>query len=511
MPRIAIGGMQHETNTFAPTKADYQAFVDGGGWPALQSGDSLFEAVAGANIPVQGAIEALRSAGHTPIALTWASASPSAHVTADAFERIVGALTEQLRAALPVDGVYLDLHGAMVTEHHDDGEGEILRRVRELVGPGVPVVASLDLHANVTAAMVAHTDALSVYRTYPHVDMADTGARAARLLLQMLGTGRRFAKVRRSFDYLTGIPSQTTFIEPTRGLYALLAEIEQQTGVALSFAPGFPMADFPECGMTVLGYGPDADATRAAVGTLSAAVVDAEQAFALELHTPEQAVSQAMARGTPGAPVVLADTQDNPGAGGNGDTTGLLAALIRHDAREAVLGMLIDPASARRAHEAGQGACIDFTLGATSGLPGHSPLTGRFTVERLGDGRFTCTGPMYRGFRMQLGPMALLRSEAAPGVRVVLAARKCQTADQQMFRHLGIEPARQRIIALKSSVHFRADFQPIAREVLVVRSPGPALADPVDFPWTRLRPGLRLRPLGPVFQPRQQQRYTSLP
>lgn len=502
MARIAVGGMQHETNTFAPSKADYAAFVDGGGWPTVQVGDSLFEAVDGANIPVQGAIEALRAAGHAPVTLAWASASPSAHVTVDAFERIVGALTDRLRAALPVDGVYLDLHGAMVAEHHDDGEGEILRRVREIVGPDVPVVASLDLHANVTRAMVAHADALSIYRTYPHVDMAATGARAAGLLMKLIGTGRRFAKAYRTLDYLTGIPSQSTFIEPAKSLYALLERIEQKSGVALSFAPGFPMADFPECGMSVVGYGPDESTARAAVDEFTGAVADAEKDFALALLTPDEAVSQGMARGAPGAPVVLADTQDNPGAGGNGDTTGLLAALIRHRAQDAVLGLLIDPPSARRAHEAGQGATLDFTLGEISGVPGHVPLAGRFTVERLGDGRFTCTGPMFKGFRMQLGPMALLRSEAAPGVRVVLASSKCQAGDQEMFRHVGIEPIRQRIVALKSSVHFRADFQPIAREVLVVRSPGPALADPVDFAWTRLRPGLRMRPLGPVFQPR---------
>src|SRR5690606_28491061 len=133
MARIAVGGMQHEANTFAPSKADYAAFEDGGGWPGVQVGDPLFDAVAGANIPVQGAIGAPRAAGHSLVPLAWAAASPSAHVTVDAFERIVGALTERLRAALPVDGVYLDLHGAMVTEHHDDGEGEILRRVREIV------------------------------------------------------------------------------------------------------------------------------------------------------------------------------------------------------------------------------------------------------------------------------------------------------------------------------------------------------------------------------------------
>lgn len=496
MARIAVGGMQHETNTFAPTRAGYEAFLHGGGWPALQVGESIFEAVRGANLPAAGAIDALRAAGHQLVPLAWAAASPSAHVTTDAFERITADLLGQLERAGRVDGVYLDLHGAMVTEAHDDGEGELLRRVRAAVGPRVPIVASLDLHANVTRAMVEHADALSIYRTYPHVDMAETGARAASLLMRMLDQGRGFAKAFRQLDYLTGIPSQSTFIEPCASLYALLARIEERTGVALSFAPGFPMADFDECGMSVVGYGPDAAGTQAAVDEMAGAVADAERDFALELMSPDDAVRRAMTNGAPGSPVVLADTQDNPGAGGNGDTTGLLAALLRQGARDALLGLLIDPGSARRAHEAGQGASIDFALGEISGVPGHAPLRGRFTVERLGDGRFTCTGPMFSGYHMQLGPMALLRQG---GVRVALATHKCQAADQQMFRHLGVEPARERIVALKSSVHFRADFQPMAREVLVVRSPGPALADPAEFPWTRLREGLRLRPLGPAF------------
>jgi microcystin degradation protein MlrC len=203
-----------------------------------------------------------------------------------------------------------------------------------------------------------------------------------------------------------------------------------------------------------------------------------------------------MQRGQVGAPVVLADTQDNPGAGGNGDTTGLLAAMLARDPRDAVLGLLIDGASARQAHAVGQGRAAQFFLGEISGVPGHVPLAGEFTVETLGDGRFTCTGPMFRGFRMDLGPMAVLRRG---NVRVVLASKKCQAADQEMFRHVGIEPREQRMLALKSSVHFRADFQPIAKEVLVVVAPGPAKADPAAFPWTRLRPGLRLSPRGRAF------------
>jgi len=496
--RIAIGGFQHETNTFAPSKADYAAFEAGGGWPGVQSGAGIFSAVEGTNIPAAGAIQALRAADHDLVGTVWAAASPSAHVTREAFERIAGDMVNQLHAIGRVDGVYLDLHGAMVSEDHDDGEGELLARVRAAVGPRVPIVASLDLHANVTQRMFENVDAMVAYRTYPHVDMADTGARAARLLTRMLKSGSRLAGAFRTLDYLTGLPSQCSFIEPCHALYAALEKMEMHDDVVLSFAPGFPMADFFDCGMTVFGYGPERATVERAVERLHAAVADAEKDFALELHTPGDAVRRARARGEPGAPVVLADTQDNPGAGGNGDTTGLLAALVAQNTQDAVLGLLVDAPAATRAHEAGRGATLGFSLGGRSRIEGDAPFTGEFTVEQLGDGVFTCTGPMFKGFRMTLGPMALLRSCAAPGVRVVIASKKCQAADQEMFRHVGVEPKNERVLALKSSVHFRADFQPIAREVLVVKSPGPALADPTEFDWKHLRAGVRLRPLGPV-------------
>ena len=498
MSVIAVGGFQHETNTFAPSNADYAAFEHGGGWPPLTRGADIAPRVANANIPAAGAIAALHALGHRTVGLVWGAASPSAQVTRDAYERIVGDMLARLAAAMPVDGVYLDLHGAMVAEHIDDGEGELLARVRSVVGARTPVVASLDLHANVTRAMIDGCDGLVAYRSYPHVDMAETGERAARLVDRTLRQGRPPQKSFRPLDFLTGLPSQCTLIEPARSLYALLDRLEHEHDVALSFAPGFPMADFPECGMTVFGYGFDAGRVGAATRSLAAAVADAEGDFSMQLFEPDAAVVRAMQRGEPGAPVVLADTQDNPGAGGNGDTTGLLAALLARRAPGAVLGLLIDPSSAAQAHTVGAGRKAIFSLGEISGVPGHSPLTGEFSVVTLADGRFTCTGPMFHGFRMELGPMALLEKD---GVRVVLASRKCQAADQQMFRHVGIEPKRERILALKSSVHFRADFEPIAREVLVVVAPGPAKADPTMFSWRRLRPGLRLKPLGPAFQP----------
>lgn len=496
MARIAVGGFQHETNTFAPSKATFGHFESGEGWPPLTFGDAIAERLDGTNIPAAGAIRALHDAGHETVGLAWAAANPSAQVTRDAFERIAGDIVRRLAAADKVDGVYLDLHGAMVTEHLDDGEGELLARVREVVGPKVPVVASLDLHANVTRAMVDLADGMIAYRTYPHVDMAATGERAARMIGDMLRGGRPLAKHARTLDFLTGLPSQCTTIEPGRRLYALLDRLEREHGAVLSFTPGFAMADFPGCGMAAFGMGADEARVQVAVAALRQAIADAEPEFRLDLLAPDDAVRRAVERGTPGAPVVLADTQDNPGAGGNGDTTGLLSSLLRHDAPGSVLGLLIDPHAAKRAHEVGERRAARFRLGEISGVPGHVPLEGEYIVEKLGDGKFDCTGPMFTGFRMDLGPMALLRRG---NVRVVLASVKCQAADQAMFRHVGVEPREERVLALKSSVHFRADFEPIAREVLVVAAPGPAKADPSTFAWKRLRPGLRLKPLGPAF------------
>ncbi len=497
MAVIAVAGFHHETNTFAPSKATYQDFESGGGWPRLTRGARAVDVVDGMNVGLGGFAAAARAAGHRLVPLIWANATPSAHVTRDAYERIVTALLEELGRAERPDALYLDLHGAMVTEHLDDGEGELLTRLRRLVGPRMPVVVSLDYHANVTRAMVDGADALIGYRTYPHIDMAETGRRAAGFLDRMLRRGDAPVKAYRQLGFLIPLTAQCTLIEPSVKLFDRLAALEAANDAALTFAGGFPAADIPDCGPSVVGFGFDGR-SAAAVDALGNAIADAEGEFQADFLSPDDGVKRAIARSRAGGPpVVLADTQDNPGAGANGDTVGLLEALLRHRAQGAVLGLLIDPASARRAHDAGAGAELEFSLGAISGLPGHAPCVGRFKVERIGDGEFVGSGPFYRGSKMRLGPMAVLRRD---GVTVVVASKKVQAADQAMFRCLGIDPARQSILALKSSVHFRADFGPIAAEVLVVAAPGPMPADPAVLPWTKLRRGIRLRPKGPEFR-----------
>lgn len=500
MSRIAVGGFQHETNTFAPTKAGYPAFEAGGGWPGVQYGEAIFPAVEGANIPAAGAIQALRAMGHTLVGTAWAAASPSAHVTAEAFERILGGLLQNLQAAGKVDGVYLDLHGAMVSEEFEDGEGEILRRVRDAVGPRVPIVASLDLHANVTRTMVNTVDAMVAYRTYPHVDMADTGARAARLLEQMLKTGQRLTGEFHTLDYLTGISSQCSFIEPCKSIYTELGKLEDTSGCILSFTPGFPMADFEECGMSVFGYGLKENDTKAAVAKLRRIVADAEKDFALELHAAGDAVRRARERGAPGKPVVLADTQDNPGAGGDSNTTGMLHALLAQGAGrrfpgQVALGLMFDAEAGRAACAAGVGATLDLALGRAvptfTGQASDPPLRGRFTVRAVSDGRVTLKGPMMTGLTVALGPSACLEIE---GVRVAVVGGKKQLMDRELLRMVGIQPEQQRIIVVKSSNHFRADFTPIASRILVAKAAGPMAAEPADLPWKHLPADIRRTP-----------------
>ncbi len=497
MTRIAIGGFLHETNTFAPTKAVYDAFVHGGGWPPMSRGEAMFAATHNINVGMSGFVDHARGYGWDLIPTIWCAASPSAHVTEDAYERVAKAILGGIAEAGPIDAVYLDLHGAMVTEHFDDGEGELLARVRKLIGKDLPLVVSLDLHANVTPEMVEHADALIAYRTYPHIDMADTGRAAAKHLALLLKSKQKFAKAFRQPPFLIPISWQCTDLEPCKSIYAKLAALESDRVPTLSFAPGFPAADFPDCGPSIFAYGrTQADADLAA-DTIADLIGAHENDFDGKIYAPDDGVRYAMERSRRASkPIVIADTQDNPGAGGDSDTTGMLRALVRNGATKAAIGVIVDPATAATAHSAGKGTSVTLSLGGKSGIPGDTPFEGTFVVEELSDGRFIAPGPYFGGSRMNLGPSACLR---IGDVRVVVGSRKSQLADQAMFRFVGIEPTEQSILVNKSSVHFRADFTPIAEEIIICAAPGAMPADTAALPWTRLRPGIRIKPNGPAF------------
>ena len=506
MTRIAVGAFLHETNTFAPTKATYQDFVHGGGWPSMAHGADVLKVMRNINVGLAGFVEAAEANGWELVPTISAAASPSAHVTRDAFERVMKEMVDGIAAAGPIDAVYLDLHGAMVTEHYDDGEGEILARVRKVIGKDLPLIASLDLHANVSPEMVEHADALIAYRTYPHIDMADTGRACARHLALMLKTGQRFAKAFRQLPFLIPISWQCTNDQPTKGIYEKLAALESDAVPTLSFAPGFPAADFRDCGPSVFAYGRTQADADAAADKLVALVESHENDFDGRIYSPDDGVRLAMELAKSATrPIVIADTQDNPGAGGDSDTTGMLRALVRNKASGAT-GVIYDPQSANAAHAAGVGATVTLDLGGKSGISGDAPYTETFVVEQLSDGKFVASGPYYGGRDMDMGLSACLR---IGDIRVVVGSYKAQLADQSMYRYVGIEPTEQKILVNKSSVHFRADFEPIAEKLLICAAPGAMPADTAALPWTRLRPGIRIKPNGAAFTPTAKSRSNS--
>ncbi|HET7402960.1 MAG TPA: M81 family metallopeptidase [Usitatibacter sp.] len=489
--RIAVGGFMHETNTFQAQRTALADFVSPGDRTPLTRGEALLTRFRGTNTSIAGTIDALVQAEATLLPLAWCAARPSGPVTRDAYENIASMLLDDIRRALPLDGVCLALHGAMVAEHVDDGDGELLRRVREVVGPGTRVTASLDLHANVSRTAFENADGLVAYRTYPHVDMAETGARAAALLMRMLAAGAPFAKGYRQLPFLIPLPWQCTTLEPARSIFAEAKERGEAHDAVLSLIPGFPAADVFHCGPAIVGYGPDQARVDAAVDTLYARACAAEPLFSGKLWSPEAAIAEAMRlTDRDPRPVFLADVQDNPGAGGTSDTVGLLNALLRAKPARAAIGIVRDAGAAAAAHAAGVGATITRALGARR-ADGEAPVPTAWTVEALGDGRIQCTGPLMRGTTIALGPMAHLRHE---GVSVVVSTHAVQAMDAAPFAHVGVDLATFPIAAVKSAVHFRAQFEPMSQAILSVEAPGEALADPSRLPFTRLRSDVRRSP-----------------
>ena len=495
--RVAIGGFLHETNTFAPTRAGIAAFEQGGGYIPMTCGAALPKRAAGVNLGISGALDHAGRAGWEIVPLLWAGAIPSAHVTEDAYEYIVSELVRRLREAGPVDGLFIDLHGAMVAEHESDGEGVLLERLREVVGSGVPIASSLDLHGNITERMVNEADFLVGFRTYPHVDMAETGRRAAAGLDWMIETGARPATAFRPLPYMVPVSWQSTLMAPADRLYAQVAATDAGPVDQASLFMGFPAADFEECSPSVVVHAQDPARADTLADEVAGAYRAAESEFAGRAWPAAEGVAEAqrLAATRPGGPVILADTQDNPGAGGDSNTTGLLRALVAADAQGAALGLIVDPRAAAQAHSAGPGATLRLALGGGSGVPGDAPFEAAFTVERLHDGTVHATGPFYGGARMHLGPSACLR---IGGVRVIVTTHKAQMADREMFRAHGVDPETANILAVKSSTHFRADFAQIASAILVCTAPGPMPIDPAQLPWSRISPRLRLSPHGPT-------------
>ncbi|MEJ0016605.1 MAG: M81 family metallopeptidase [Acetobacteraceae bacterium] len=492
MTRIAIGGFLHESHSFAPHPTTYADFVRPAGFPPLTEGPAMLDEVRGRSVPAAGALGVAEAAGVEVVPLAWSFANPAGPVQDEAFERIAALICAALSRALdeaPLDGVYLDLHGAAVVDSFPDAEGELLRRVRAIVGD-LPLTISLDPHANLTARMVALSDAVVPFRTYPHVDMKDAGAQAMRLLLARIDRGTPWARAYRQLAFWIPLGSQCTLMQPMSEVMAERTALAERLETAeLAFCFGFPYADFADCGPALAAYADTQARADAAADAFAALVAAREADFVQDLLPAAEAVAEAK-RSAMGAskPIVIADTQDNPGGGGHGDTTGLLAELVRQQATGAVLCLINDAASVADCVAVGEGGTLGLVLGGKSdGMP--FDCTAR--VVKLTDGKFTLTGPMGAGNPGNLGPCALIDID---GVRVMVVSHKVQALDQAILRHVGVEPSECAILVLKSSVHFRADFGPIAERIIVGVAPGPVVADPAILNFRYVRADVRRRP-----------------
>jgi microcystin degradation protein MlrC len=498
MARIAVGGFHHETNCFIAARTDFEAFRTIGDRPPLSRGDEVLRNLPGRAFGMSGFLADM-AAHHDLAPLVWASGGAGGYVTSDAYERIVGEMIGRLSLAMPVDAVYLDLHGAMCSVDFPDGEGEILRRVRAVVGERIPIVISLDYHTNLTPAMAKLTDGMAIYHTYPHVDRPQTGSRAAHILTTVLERGKPTARAFRKLPFLIPLNFQCTLVAPSKDIVERSGAGEGGDVLDLCYGAGFPPSDLHDCGPGVIAHGYSQKAVDEAADQLADYILGMEAKFAQPLLDPDTAVTQAMQiAGNAKRPVVIADTQDNPGCGGSGDTTGMLEALVRHRAEKAALCVMADANAAAAAHKAGIGADITLDLGGIAPIPGVKPFHGTFRVAKLSSGRFMCKGPCVGGREANLGPTALL---VIDGVSIVIASKRMQAYDLEIFRHLGLEPTGQKILVVKSTCHFRADFEPIAEQVLVAIAPGGHLVDATKYPYKYLRAGVRLEPLGPAFEP----------
>lgn len=487
--KIAAAGFQHETNSFAGTVASRGDFERPGGWPPFCAGADMARIIAASGTPTAGAMAAARDNGVEIVPLLWCIGLPSGPVEDAAFDDIAEDICARFSAALlqGLDGLYLDLHGAMATLSWPDAEGELLARLRRIAPEPFPIAASFDLHGNISERMVRRCTLLECYRTYPHIDLRETGARAMRRLVELLQGQSAPGIAYRQVPYLASINDQCTFVEPTRGLLAAGAEFEATEGIdRVSQFFGFPLADIEEAGPAIVVQGRDQHQVERVADAMLARWMEAEPFFASRLPMAQEAVAEAMrlAGEDDAGPVVIADTQDNPGGGGTGDTTGMLRALVDGGAKGAVLVHIADAETAMAAHEAGESAVLDRGIGGGLSARYGAPVEGPWRVVRLGNGSFTGVGPMYKNNPIALGPVALLERG---GVQVIVAPRKMQASEPGLLLHLGLEPKAIAILVVKSSVHFRGAYQDMARAIIPAIAPGAVEADLARLPYRHAR------------------------
>ena len=486
--RIAVGGISLESNDFVPFTAELREFREAG---FLAEGRAI-QRLAETETEIGGALERLRAEeGIEVVPLLAARGVSSGRLSRAAHERLRDGLLSALREALPVDGVYLFHHGSMEAIDEDDPEGELDAAVRSLVGPGVPLVASCDLHANVTRRMVEATDAILGYEHYPHDDVRRTGARAVELLIRVVRGEVTPAMAHAKLPLiLTAFNSTTLGDTPYAQVMTAAKELEGEPGVlsASVFLVG-SYIDSPDMGSSALVVTDD-DRDRAVAGARRLALELWRRRHEFDVETVS--VAEAIRRGTAieGGPVLLLDTADTTGGGAAGDGIGLVRGLLESGVSEPALATVVDPAAARACHEAGEGAEITVSAGHAIDPRWGSPLELRGRVERLSDGRFRYRGGILGGVEVTMGPSAVL---AAASVRLLVTSVPTYEWGDDQYRAVGLDPARAKFVGVKNMMNFRFGYADVMRGFFVLDLPGPTPPDMRQLPFQRIR-----RPVFPL-------------
>ncbi|MDA1097758.1 MAG: M81 family metallopeptidase [Proteobacteria bacterium] len=485
--RVVMAMMKHETNTFSPVPTPWSRFED---WSAA-FGKDVIRAYEPTNMTLSAYIKLCREADAEIISPIAAEAMPSGPVSDDAYARMSDAILEAV--AKGCDAIMLDLHGAMVTESTPDGEGTLLARLRQ-AAPATPICVTCDLHANLTQAMVDNCDALIGYKTYPHTDMFEVGTTVGRILLAKLRGEADPVMAWGRVPVLSQTLRQGTDDEPFKSLIRLTREAEASGEVmAATVFGGFALADIQDAGISCITI---ADGDQAA----AVAVVDRLRAEMWEhrgdhLYGPEPLPDAvARAKAITDGPVILLDHADNTGSGGNQDVMTVIEEVIRQDLDDVAVGGLWDPGAVQQMMRAGIGATVTLALGGKTDMPSigrkGEPLMVTGRVRVLSDGEWVVRGPMYNGLAVRMGPTAVLDTGK---MQIVVVSRHHEPWDQGIFLSVGIDPAHKRYILLKSRVHYRAGFAPIARHTITLDGVGVTTSDNSLLTYRNVR-----RPIYPL-------------
>ncbi len=489
MWRIAVGGIVHETNTFVPRLTALVDFAR----LCLDEGAALIDRWQDSRSSLGGVLQGLQDAGYEAVPLLYATAMPSGTIARAAYETLLDNLLARLQAAMPVDGVLLVLHGAMVAEGQDDCEGEILARVRSIIGGSCPLVSVLDMHGNLTPAMADAADVLVGFNKHPHTDTYERGLEAAQIIRRLLEANLQPTHALVNPPLLLSALTTATARLPLKAMHEQAEFYRRDPRVMnITIMGGFAYTDTPFAGVSALVTSDNDAALAQEMAQWLAAVAWQHREVAKYVGTPVAAAVEQALKATH-RPVILADVGDNVGGGSPGDGTVLLRALLDASAEGAVV-TLADPQAVGDCIGAGEGHSLELEVGGKQDDDHGKPVRVRGVVERLTDGRFTVEGADHfaniYGQEVQMGRCAVLR---AGGVRILLTERKTPPGDLAQLRSQGIPPEAQNIVVVKSPIAFRGAYEPVAGEIIEVDTPGVCAANLRHFTYYKLR-----RPIFPL-------------